>query len=101
MRVKTTPAAGIVPRLRAVLPAPATVTLTSLPHHPPEETVDLAVGLADAGYRAVPQLALMEDTAQLSGGAMEMGTAVYPEGLPGTPDEDLTGLLLAKAPLAS
>jgi hypothetical protein len=32
---------------------------------------------------------------------MEMGTAVYPEGLPGTPDEDLTGLLLAKAPLAS
>jgi methylenetetrahydrofolate reductase (NADPH) len=121
------------------------VTVTSLPHHRPAETVELAVDLAGAGYRAVPHLAarsvesrsqlagfldrlgtagigevfviggdggpaagpygwsraLMEDIADLGGGAIRMGIAVYPEGLPGTRDEDLLDLLLAKAPLAS
>lgn len=145
VRVEIIPATGIVSRLRAVLPAPATVTVTSLPHHRPAETIELAVELAASGYRAVPHLAarsvesraqlagfldrlaaagirevfviggdggpaagpygwslpLMQDIAELSGGAVAMGIAVYPEGLPGTRDEDLMDLLLAKAPLAS
>jgi methylenetetrahydrofolate reductase (NADPH) len=45
--------------------------------------------------------ALMEDIADLSGGALRMGIAVYPEGHPATADEELTRTLLAKQELAS
>lgn len=56
-RVEIVPGSGGVDRLQRHLPPPATVTVTCLPHHGPQETVDLAVELAGLGYRAVPHLA--------------------------------------------
>ncbi|BBE24448.1 methylenetetrahydrofolate reductase [Arthrobacter sp. MN05-02] len=45
--------------------------------------------------------ALMEDIADLSGGGLRMGIAVYPEGHPGTTDEELVRTMLAKQRFAS
>ncbi|WP_104116527.1 methylenetetrahydrofolate reductase [Arthrobacter sp. B1805] len=45
--------------------------------------------------------ALMEDVAELSGGALRIGIAVYPEGHPGTDEEELARILLGKQELAS
>jgi methylenetetrahydrofolate reductase (NADPH) len=45
--------------------------------------------------------ALMEDIADLSGGVLRMGIAVYPEGHPGTAEEELARTLAAKQDLAS
>ncbi|WP_323959845.1 methylenetetrahydrofolate reductase [Arthrobacter sp. JZ12] len=56
-RVEIIPGHDVVARLGRELPAPATITITCLPHHGPSETVDLAVELAALGYRAVPHLA--------------------------------------------
>ncbi|MHA7191456.1 methylenetetrahydrofolate reductase [Arthrobacter sp. MDT2-16] len=132
-------------RLRAHVPAPAAVTVTCLPQHGPRKAVDVAVGLAGAGYTVIPHLAarsvtdraelaryvgqcgdagitdvfvvggdaaepagpyawsgaLMEDIADLSGGTLRMGIAVYPEGHPGTSDAELARTLRAKQELAS
>ncbi|WP_434995354.1 methylenetetrahydrofolate reductase [Arthrobacter sp. Ld5] len=44
---------------------------------------------------------LMEDLADLSGGTLRQGVAVYPEGHPASTDEELLGTLLAKQGLAS
>lgn len=44
---------------------------------------------------------LMEDLAELSGGALRLGIAVYPEGHPASTDQELTRTLLAKQVLAS
>jgi methylenetetrahydrofolate reductase (NADPH) len=145
LRVEVIPAENLLQRLRTHLPAPAVVTVTCLPHHGPREAVEAAVGLAAAGYEAIPHLAarsvadrtelggyvdrcldagitdvfviggdapepagqyawsgaLMEDIGELSGGALRMGIAVYPEGHPATPDEDLRATLRAKQALAS
>ncbi|GAA1111808.1 methylenetetrahydrofolate reductase [Arthrobacter flavus] len=57
LRVEIIPGSGIVEALQKHLPTPAVVTITCLPHHGAEETVDLAVRLADLGYQAVPHLA--------------------------------------------
>ncbi len=69
VRVEIIPGRDIVDRLQRFLPAPATVTITCLPHHGPSETVDLAVQLAKLGYRAVPHLAArsIQSRAQLAG----------------------------------
>ncbi|WP_104167591.1 methylenetetrahydrofolate reductase [Arthrobacter sp. SX1312] len=145
VRIEVIPGDGLEQRLRAHLPAPAVVTVTCLPHHGPGEAVDTAVGLAAAGYTAVPHLAarsvagrselaghvqrctdagirdvfvvggdaaraagpyawsgaLMEDIADLSGGALRMGIAVYPEGHPGTAEDELARTLRAKQEFAS
>lgn len=45
--------------------------------------------------------ALMADIADLSGGALRMGIAVYPEGHPGTARDELTRTLLAKQEFAA
>lgn len=69
LRVEIIPAPGIVEALREHLPAPAVVTITCLAHHGAEETIDLAVRLADLGYRAVPHLAArsLSSRGQLAG----------------------------------
>ncbi|MHA7275877.1 methylenetetrahydrofolate reductase [Arthrobacter sp. Hz1] len=69
LRVEIVPQAGIVEALQQYLPAPAVITITCLPRHGAEETVDLAVRLADLGYRAVPHLAARSLTSreQLAG----------------------------------
>ncbi|MBP2214864.1 methylenetetrahydrofolate reductase [Arthrobacter sp. CAN_C5] len=69
LRVEIIPAPGIVQALREYLPPPAVVTITCLPHHGAEETIDLAVRLADLGYRAVPHLAArsLSSRGQLTG----------------------------------
>lgn len=62
-----------------------------------------AVG-GDAADAAGPYAwsgALMEDIADLSGGGLRIGIAVYPEGHPGTAEEDLVRTLLGKQELAS
>lgn len=56
-RIEIIPGDDVVNRLPRELPPPATVTITCLPHHGPELTVDSAVRLARLGYRAVPHLA--------------------------------------------
>ncbi|WP_181035081.1 methylenetetrahydrofolate reductase [Arthrobacter sp. B0490] len=45
--------------------------------------------------------ALMEDIADLSGGVLRMGIAAYPEGHPGTAEDELARTLRAKQELAS
>ncbi|MHA7146206.1 methylenetetrahydrofolate reductase [Arthrobacter sp. TmT3-37] len=45
--------------------------------------------------------ALMEDIADLSGGVLRMGMAVYPEGRPGATDEELVRTMLDKQPFVS
>lgn len=69
LRVEIIPAPGIVETLREHLPRPAVVTITCLPHHGAEETIDLAVRLADLGYQAVPHLAArsLSSRGQLAG----------------------------------
>ncbi|MHA7240579.1 methylenetetrahydrofolate reductase [Arthrobacter sp. TMS1-12-1] len=65
---------------------------------------DVFVVGGDAAHAAGPYAwsgALMEDIAELSGGALRLGVAAYPEGHPDTPDEELTRTLLAKQVLAS
>ena len=52
VRVEVIPGENLVEKLRAHLPAPATVTVTCLPQHGPRAAVDLAVGLAAAGTGA-------------------------------------------------
>ncbi|MGV0109225.1 methylenetetrahydrofolate reductase [Arthrobacter sp. CP30] len=145
VRVEVIPGENLVEKLRAHLPAPATVTVTCLPQHGPRAAVDLAVELAAAGYTAVPHLAarsvadrtelgdhvgrcldagitdvfviggdapvaagpyvwsgaLMEEVAGLSGGALRMGIAVYPEGHPATAEDALLTTLRSKQDLAS
>ncbi|MHA7282440.1 methylenetetrahydrofolate reductase [Arthrobacter sp. TMS2-4] len=44
---------------------------------------------------------LMEDLAELSGGTLGQGVAVYPEGHPASTDQELLGTLLSKQVLAS
>ncbi|WP_458116075.1 methylenetetrahydrofolate reductase [Arthrobacter sp. D2-10] len=56
-RVEIVPGGGVVDRLQGLVAPPATITVTCLPHHGPEETVGLAVELSGLGYRAVPHLA--------------------------------------------
>lgn len=145
VRVEVIPGENLAQKLRVYLPAPATVTVTCLPQHGPRAAVDLAVGLAAAGYTAVPHLAarsvadrtelgdhvdrcldagirdvfviggdapdaagpyawsgaLMEDIAELSGGALRLGIAVYPEGHPATAQDALLATLRSKQDLAS
>lgn len=43
----------------------------------------------------------MEEVAELSGGALRMGIAVYPEGHPATAEDDLLATLRSKQDLAS
>ena len=77
LRVEIIPGPGIVDQLQKHLPAPATVTITCLPHHGAEETVTLAVRLAELGYRAVPHLAARSLTSrgQLAGFLTRLQTA--------------------------
>ncbi|MBE0008524.1 MULTISPECIES: methylenetetrahydrofolate reductase [unclassified Arthrobacter] len=77
LRVEIIPAPGIVEALREHLPAPAVVTITCLAHHGAEETIDLAVRLADLGYRAVPHLAArsLKSRGQLAGFLTRLQTA--------------------------
>lgn len=56
-RVEIVPGGDIVAQVRRHLAPGTTVTITCLPHHGPEETVQLAGELAALGYRAVPHLA--------------------------------------------
>ena len=65
---------------------------------------DVFVVGGDAARAAGPYTwggALMEDIADLSGGALRMGIAVYPEGHPGTGEDELVRTLRAKQKLAS
>ncbi|MDQ0736622.1 methylenetetrahydrofolate reductase [Arthrobacter agilis] len=65
---------------------------------------DVFVIGGDASTAAGPYAwsgALMEDIADLSGGALRMGIAVYPEGHPGTAEDELARTLRAKQELAS
>ncbi|MBG6225240.1 methylenetetrahydrofolate reductase (NADPH) [Arthrobacter sp. CAN_A2] len=65
---------------------------------------DVFVVGGDAADAAGPYAwsgALMEDIAELSGGTLRLGIAVYPEGHPATTDQELTRTLLAKQVLAS
>ncbi|WP_299169438.1 methylenetetrahydrofolate reductase [uncultured Arthrobacter sp.] len=57
LTVEVIPGADVLSQLQRHLSPPATVAVTCLPHHGPAKTVDLAVELAAAGYRAVPHLA--------------------------------------------
>jgi methylenetetrahydrofolate reductase (NADPH) len=79
-RVEIVPGKGVVERLRRHVPPPATVTVTCLPHHGPEESVDLAVELAGLGYRAVPHLAArtIESRQQLAGFTARLADAGVP-----------------------
>ncbi len=65
---------------------------------------DVFVIGGDAATAAGPYAwsgALMEDIADLSGGSLRMGIAVYPEGHPGTGEDELAGTLRAKQGLAA
>lgn len=65
---------------------------------------DVFVIGGDAATAAGPYAwsgALMEDIADLSGGTLGMGVAVYPEGHPGTAEDELARTLRAKQGLAS
>ncbi|MFC3300783.1 methylenetetrahydrofolate reductase [Arthrobacter agilis] len=145
LHVEVIPGEALLERLLTHLPAPVTVSVTCLPHHGPQEAVQTAVGLADAGYTAIPHLAarsvtdrralagyvhqcldagitevfviggdrpeaagpyawsgaLMQDIADLSGGGLRMGIAVYPEGHPATDDGELVATLRSRQDLAS
>lgn len=56
-RVEIVPGGDVVAQVQRHLAPGTTVTITCLPHHGPEETVQLAGELAALGYRAVPHLA--------------------------------------------
>ncbi|WP_258067153.1 methylenetetrahydrofolate reductase [Arthrobacter sp. GMC3] len=56
-RLEIIPTDGIVAAVRAQVPAGATVTVTCLPHHGVERTMDTAQMLAGHGFNAVPHLA--------------------------------------------
>lgn len=65
---------------------------------------DIFVIGGDAAGAAGPYTwggALMEDIADLSGGVVRIGIAVYPEGHPGTNEDELRRTVLAKQELAS
>lgn len=56
-RIEIIPADGIIARVAASLPAGSALSVTALPKHDIETTIDVAVELAASGYDAVPHLA--------------------------------------------
>jgi len=56
-RLEIIPTQGIVPAVLAQVPTSTTLTVTCLPHHGVERTVETAVALAGHGFTVVPHLA--------------------------------------------
>jgi methylenetetrahydrofolate reductase (NADPH) len=56
-RMEIVPVDGVVDEVTRRVPAGRTLTVTCLPRHGPVQSVDVAVALAQRGYRAVPHLA--------------------------------------------
>lgn len=67
VRLEIVPTEGIVAEVQATLPAGSELTVTCLPHHGLEPTVQTALRLASLGYTVVPHLAAraIEGRAQL------------------------------------
>ena len=57
VRLEIVPTADILPKVATILPKGSTVTVTCLPHHGIEATVEASVRLAALGYGVVPHLA--------------------------------------------
>ena len=144
-RLEIIPTDNIVPAVLAHVPTSTTITVTCLPHHGIERTMETAAALAGHGYTVVPHLAarlvasrgqlarilracstsgiaevfaiggdsalpvgpyassesLMLDIAELTGQAMRIGVAGYPEGHPSISGSQLLESLGTKQHLAS
>lgn len=144
-RLEIIPTSGIVTRVQAGLAPGTALTVTCLPHHGVQPTLETAVQLRRLGHSVVPHLAarslesraqlagiltecrtaginevfavggdaaqpagpyqnsarLLEDIADLSGGAMSAGVAGYPEGHPGQSQLYMLDALLEKQHLAT
>lgn len=76
-RLEIIPTDGIVAAVQAQLPAGTTITVTCLPHHGIERTMESATALAGHGYNAVPHLAARSIVSrqQLAGIVRDCGTA--------------------------
>ncbi|WP_261382442.1 methylenetetrahydrofolate reductase [Arthrobacter sp. UKPF54-2] len=68
-RLEIVPTDGIVARVQAGLPAGSKLTVTCLPHHGVQSTVQTAVELGRLGFAVVPHLAArsLESRAELAG----------------------------------
>lgn len=143
-RLEIIPTSDIVPAAVAQLPASTTLTVTCLPHHGVERTMETAAALAGHGFNVIPHIAarsvasreqlarllrcagtsgitevfaiggdsavpagpyassesLMLDIADLTGRAMKIGVAGYPEGHPSISGRQLLDSLRAKQELA-
>ncbi len=143
-RLEIIPTQDIVPAVLAQVPRSTTITVTCLPHHGVERTMETAAALALEGFNVVPHLAarsvasraqlarllqcagasgiaevfaiggdvavpagpfasserLMLEIAELTGNAMKIGVAGYPEGHPSISDRQLVESLRAKQELA-
>lgn len=69
VRLEIIPTDGIIPKVRAHVPAGSTLTVTCLPHHGVEATVRASVQLGELGYNVIPHLAArsLGSRAQLAG----------------------------------
>jgi methylenetetrahydrofolate reductase (NADPH) len=68
VRIEIIPSAGIVERVKALVPLTTTLTVTCLPHHGIERTMRTAVELSELGYKVIPHLAArsLQDRAELT-----------------------------------
>ena len=57
VRLEIIPTDGIIPKVRAHVPAGSTLTVTCLPHHGVEATVRASVQLGELGYNVIPHFA--------------------------------------------
>ncbi|WP_284991305.1 methylenetetrahydrofolate reductase [Arthrobacter sp. efr-133-TYG-120] len=68
-RIEIIPSAGIVEKVQAAVPLSTTLTVTCLPHHGIERTMEASIKLSLLGYTVIPHLSArgLESRAQLSG----------------------------------
>lgn len=64
IRLEVVPSADLLTQLPAAFDAPGSVSVTCLPHHGPERTVQASVDLARLGYHTVPHLAARSITGE-------------------------------------
>ncbi|MDQ0819253.1 5,10-methylenetetrahydrofolate reductase [Arthrobacter sp. V4I6] len=64
VRLEVVPSADLLTQLPLVFDTPGSVSVTCLPHHGPERTVETSTRLARLGYHAVPHLAARSITSK-------------------------------------
>jgi methylenetetrahydrofolate reductase (NADPH) len=80
VRLEVVPSADLLTALPLVFDPPGHVSVTCLPHHGPERTVETATRLARLGYHAVPHLAARSITSKANLHALLLalqGAGVY------------------------